>query len=243
MTALLISISPPETSSSWSIPWSPTHLWMSKFLLLAQKMWRWLAIPSCSRSLRKIVRSTSPPSVAASFLSAALGCLSHSHQWSLIKQTGLFETHERQSVLSPRMHSLLLRVRPFSSSELLWSNADQTLQNGAGSFLSPGEVRTRTACTSRCWFVRSNETAEQQCRIPAIECLPVFCCSIYPFPISIHLWMSPLERRVWLPDWFCPHTGEGGRTIDFSWHITLNHPNLFGDTIVQSVRRERLLKH
>ena len=59
--------------------------------------------------------ATSPPSVAASFLSAARGCLSHSHQRSLIKQTGLFETRERQgrieTVPSPRLCSLLSYTR------------------------------------------------------------------------------------------------------------------------------------
>ena len=94
--------------------------------------------------------STSPPSVAASFLSAARGCLNHSHQRSLIKQTGLFETRERQgrteTVLSPRMHSLLSYTRSLygagmgfdslevltgivrASSGLRW-NADDTLYN------------------------------------------------------------------------------------------------------------------
>ena len=59
--------------------------------------------------------ATNPPSVAASFVSAARGCLSHSQQRHLVKQTGLFDTRERhgsfESIPSARLHALLSYTR------------------------------------------------------------------------------------------------------------------------------------
>ena len=59
--------------------------------------------------------SSSPPNVAASFVAAARGCLSHSQQRSLVKQTGLFDTRDCQgrleTVASPRLQALLSYTR------------------------------------------------------------------------------------------------------------------------------------
>lgn len=61
--------------------------------------------------------ATSPPSVAASFVSAARGCLSHSlmQQRHLVKQSGLFETRERhgsfETLPSARLHAMLSYIR------------------------------------------------------------------------------------------------------------------------------------
>ncbi|THH04177.1 hypothetical protein EW145_g5710, partial [Phellinidium pouzarii] len=54
--------------------------------------------PALGHVLRTIVRSmlaTSPPNVAASFVSAARGCLTQSLQRGMAKQSALFETRDR----------------------------------------------------------------------------------------------------------------------------------------------------
>ncbi|KAI5117817.1 hypothetical protein M0805_004947 [Coniferiporia weirii] len=73
--------------------------------------------------LRTIVRSmlaTSPPSVAASFVSAARGCLSQTLQRGMAKQVSLFETRERHgranadavdTAPSAKLHGLLAYSR------------------------------------------------------------------------------------------------------------------------------------